>query len=793
MPNLNPLIESIARLVGIAGETAAKAAEKVNRMEKPMRRSAPGSAVTSMVPEAKIPTDPPKVGRSTLDVEKWLGESLKSDPVKQTKVVHDYLRGAAALEEASSTKATHVREISVPVWEATQRQLQQHVDADPEVQDALRRIYIGKNTEPDPTIRSVVMKDPNPVPQNPVSNVVPENAPKLKRRPIAEGPTRETVKVRDKAWKDLTDGIEAQNPDTIAMALEQIHSLEPAYSKAAGPTEQAAAPEWQKAVEYMQGLEKMAAEMQQNRVPREEWAPQIAAFRESSGVDFDALPPRIRNTVERIEAWTDAMKPASLGESVGQVAGVPRALMSSFDLSAPGRQGLLMVSRPEYWAGLKDMVRQFKSPEFYAKHQEALKARETFPVMQEAGLAITGLEGQRLTIREEAFRSNLAEKIPVIGEVVKASERGYVGFLNDLRANVFDTQLQLFKNSGLLAGDGGPADQKLLKDLAEWINTSTGRGSLGKWDPGLLNTILFSPRLAVSRAQTFNPQYYWKLDPAVRKEALKANMSAAALVVSLVSLAGLGGAKVTWDFRNPDAGKIRIGDTRIDLGGGHFQMLKFMTQIATAQKINSGNGKVTKLGEGSAHDQSRFDLLVNFVVSKEAPVASLITTALKGKGGDGKPISWWKEIGSRLVPLAVQDAYEAIGDTGVGGLLLAPLAFVGAGIQTYDYKPKMTIPFLGVDGVVPEEKAVEFEQQMMKAESDGIANAMQMTGWDRMSTYEQEKVTHKMVDAERMKARQAWITANAQAYAQAVKEKRLNNGSGEFPLVAPEASNVEQQ
>ena len=337
----------------------------------------------------------------------------------------------------------------------------------------------------------------------------------------------------------------------------------------------------------------------------------------------------------------------------------------------------------------------------------------------------------------------------------------------------------------IFLGDGSAADTKLLKDLAEWINTSTGRGSTGNYDPGLLSTILFSPRLAVSRAQTFNPQYYHKLSPPVRMAALKANASAAGIVVSLVSLAALGGAKVTWDFRNTDAGKIRVGNTRIDIGGGHFQMLRFMVQMLTAQKMSANTGKVTKLGEGTAYDQSRFDLLVNFIVSKEAPVASLITDSLKGRGYDGKPVTWWKEVSTRMVPLAVQDAYGMIGDLGASGLILAPLAFVGAGIQSYDYTPKVTIPFLGVDGVVPPEQAAEFEKIMMKAESDGTAAAMGHPGWGHWNSYQQEQVLSKLVEAERDKARLAWIRANAPKYAAAKRAKLKGEGDGSFTLTPP--------
>lgn len=700
------------------------------------------------------------------DVERWLGPL--STPEKQVPVVHDYLRGHRAIAEAEASGAAEVRGISLPVWQSAQRHLDQKVAADPEVQQALRSLFIGHNTPRDPAVitREVPKKDLQP---ETVSLEVPTETPPVPqarvRRRTADY-TAVSQQQRASVWNEFAIATEAQDQPRIDMALERIKAL---HEPDTIGTPQGQTPDWQRALEYMAGLEQQAQQWRQMQVPNQGWSEAVRTYRKQSGIDDVELPRYIRNTVDRFDAWADAQKPATTEDLFTQALGVPRAVMSSADFSAPGRQGLLMISRPEYWNNFEPMFKAWNSTH-YLEAQKYIRDHPNFPAAQEAGLALTDLHS-KLAPKEEAFQSQLAERLPLLGDVVRSSEQAYTTFLNRLRFDVFSNSLQEAAAAGLDIKDPG-----FTRSLAEWINTSTGRGGRN-FNPGVLSTILFSPRLAISRFQTFNPYYYYKMNPYVRQQAIKANAAAAALVVSLVSLAGMGGAQVSWDFRSADAGKVRIGNTRLDFGGGHFQFLRLFTQLMSNQKKNTETGEITELGSryGVAN---RLDVLMNFLIAKEAPVASFVTDWLRGKDMAGNKFSVPDALLQRTVPLAIQDVTDVLSDEGVQGLIYAIPASLGVGVQNYSASKVPAITLAGVKGNIPEQARAEYTRQIIEADKRAATMAAMKT--KALGQDAAHAVLKNLVRTERARVNQVWLEANKDAYMQARR-----SGQKEIELVAP--------
>lgn len=401
--------------------------------------------------------------------------------------------------------------------------------------------------------------------------------------------------------------------------------------------------------------------------------------------DPDAYMRFAKSIQDQIDEAKTAVKQGKFGEKLANVLNIPRALMSSVDLSAPFRQGIFLVGRPEFWKSLGPMLKYFASEGAFNNLMADITKRNTYPLMVDSGLAFSGRTG-KLSSREEAFQSELAHKIPALGRLVTASERAYNGFLNKLRADVFDNLLADAEKQGVKTND------KFNKSLGSFINHATGRGNLGgvlNSAAPLLNSLFFSPRLIASRAQLLNPQYYISLDPFVRRQAIKSLISATGFVATVLALGAYGGAEVEPDPRSTNFGKIQVGDTRYDIPGGFAQYITLGARLATGQEKNA-LGDVKDYGNKFGQ-KTRLDALATFLENKAAPVPSFILDALRGTDAVGKPFKLQDAATSRFIPMFAQDYMDVAKEYGYGeGALRAAPGVFGFGIQ--NYKPTAADP-----------------------------------------------------------------------------------------------------
>lgn len=362
-----------------------------------------------------------------------------------------------------------------------------------------------------------------------------------------------------------------------------------------------------------------------------------------------------------------------VGVKLAKSANTMKAMMGSTDVSAPMRQGLGLIHRKEWRNNLKNMFKYLGNKEYFQAAMDEIETRPNYLLGRDSGLFIAN--PKNLLSSEEAFASNYVGSIPVARDIVGASERAYVGFLNKLRSDTFDS---LLKQAEL----AGRKPEEVAKDIAKYINTATGRGSLGSLEKMApeLNSVLWSPRLISSRLTTLNPKYYADLDPFVRKEAIKSLFAMAAAGTTIASLGAAAGGKVSLDPTSSDFGKVRFGSKVLDPWGGFQQPV-----VAASRFINS-------MAKGKPYEGTQ--AVGRFMTNKLSPIASLgydigTARAFTGEGGYkdrfGNDKTIQRETLNRFLPIFAQDLVEIIESEPdfLEAVGLAVPSVVGAGVQDY--------------------------------------------------------------------------------------------------------------
>ncbi len=369
----------------------------------------------------------------------------------------------------------------------------------------------------------------------------------------------------------------------------------------------------------------------------------------------------------------------TMGINAVDTLNLPRAFITSFDISAAGRQGLqLSVAHPVSAAkSFAKMMKALVSANGTKEANEYVKsilyrAGERAKELYIAPIEIKqGMKG--LSQAEETFMSRFAQKIPGI----KQSQRAYITYLNTIRTDVFEQGMKQLEKIG--------ATQKDYDALAKLINSASGRGAFpASWQSTapVLNALLFSPRYAWSRVEY--PYRAVKAlasgNPVLRKEAAREIASFLGFGASILGLYKAFGGKLETDPRSAEFGKIKIGESRIDIWAGYLQYIRTISRFAMS---------TTKTTGGNINPQNQGETTVQFLQSKESPLMGLIIDILRRESYGGEEMAMTGESLSnqainRLVPLFAQDLVEAIQENGVlQGIAPGALSALGVGVITY--------------------------------------------------------------------------------------------------------------
>lgn len=353
---------------------------------------------------------------------------------------------------------------------------------------------------------------------------------------------------------------------------------------------------------------------------------------------------------------------------------VPRSILASADLSAPGRQGLLLLPLvPKQWIkSVGKGYRAFASPKYTSFVDLQIRTDPRYESAKKAGLELTRVGG--VSESEEIFRGELAHKIPYLGKVIKASERAYVTTLNSLRFHAYKHFAQQWEGTGKSTED--------YKTLAAFINHATGRGDVKKLKKFMptLNAAFFAPRLLIGRVQVLTDLF--TTTSPVRKIVAKdllSFVSGGLLALWLASL--IPGVTVEKDPRSSDFGKIRFGKSRIDFWTGYTQIARYLAQFLSGQTKSAETKRLFKTKRG--------EVIWRFIQSKLSPPAGLSVDLIRGETFLGKQLKPEKEVIARevferFVPLFIQDVVDAARYEGLTSMsIITPLALHGIGAMTY--------------------------------------------------------------------------------------------------------------
>lgn len=393
-----------------------------------------------------------------------------------------------------------------------------------------------------------------------------------------------------------------------------------------------------------------------------------------------------------------------------EVASTLKSLASSVDASFPGRQGLYALTSGNFkeWGRLVKNTFEvgtdvLKLPEKgIAKNATILNGVKASVFNRELGR--NGIyDKMKLAVgtAEEAFPTSLPEVVPGLGRFFKASNETYTAGAYLLRADLADKYYPLLKNA--VEKNGETITKQQLRDLGEYINVMTGRGSRGLGNLGeTTNIFFFSPKFIQSHIDKMVFAFDPRIDTFTRTLARKN------LAISMVStgafLFGVGAlakemfpdVKTNLDPTSSDFGKVVVGDYRIDVTGG---MAGYATIMARTYKTIFEDGYANEMTGIVSRDQNPIDGIQRFFLNKTSPFTRTLIDIATGSDFNGNavgiqeikedPVNTLMVLGKNVLPITLTGAYETI-KTDTSGVALAGIGLEALGFSTnkYVYNPR---------------------------------------------------------------------------------------------------------
>jgi hypothetical protein len=483
---------------------------------------------------------------------------------------------------------------------------------------------------------------------NKINGVNAEKRAKL-REAFAENRTKRNTKINDEELvsivKDIYDrkydlDIKPEDVQSIAKFKAESDALKPKMENTpVGSPERLA---YGRKVVDLQGVLDSVINPEQG-----------AGFLKTLGFEVKSFKERVQNQSNLLDKTLEVLSSSS--DVI--TSGVYKSINAAVDISFMLRQGMKVLARnPRIWAEqmknalrpVANMTNRVKQDVILREFKASLVSHPLYDVAMKSKLAVG--------VIEEFFPTTLAEKIPLIGNLFKASDISFTMFAQGTRMSLFETAYNNFVKS-----TGRIPPPEVTSGFAKVVNSISGRGSLGRLESvsGVLNKMFFSARWVKSQADTFIMPFRRGLPKEVRMEALKSSASTFATIGSLMYAASFF-TEVSTDTTSSNFGKAKVPgskDTWVDLTAGLGSWIILASRLANGKTTNS-QGKVTELNTGKFGSMTYWDLGLNFVSGKASPVLSQVISHAKGRYISGGTPTIPQSALNLISPISIENAYE---------------------------------------------------------------------------------------------------------------------------------------
>lgn len=400
------------------------------------------------------------------------------------------------------------------------------------------------------------------------------------------------------------------------------------------------------------------------------------------------------------KGWGDYIKnPLNI---IIEAAAASKSFLATLDNSFFGRQGIkTLFTKPQIWTkgfvkSWGDIGRVLKGKGF--KKLEDGSAAIKADVWSRPNAMNGRYQKMKLDVgleSEEAFPSSIPERIPILGRLFQASETAFNGGAMRMRADLADRYLQIAKRHGI---DIDNADE--LRGIGTLINSQTGRGRLGKAESisRELNVLFFSVKFLKANFDTLTAHMFDSAaTPFAKKQAAQNLLS---IIVGMGSVLGIANAidddAVDLDPRSSDFGKIKIGNTRIDITGGMGTLVTLASRVFVPTKHNgewglwyksSTSGKFTKLTDTSFGQRDAWNVFLDTLISnKLSPAAGILRDVWRGENWDREEVTIRNAAKNLTTPISIQNLEELLnsGEEGEKIVVFMILDALGFGTTTYE-------------------------------------------------------------------------------------------------------------